>query len=158
MDEAASDNAEGARLPEGHGKEHDRLRVTEIFFSLQGESSHQGLPCAFVRLTGCNLRCRWCDTVPPSYMVHDHVWHAAFPEYRDLKKLLRERFPDLEKGMSPKTFVRACLVCLESHLGRQLTLDDFPEAPTNSSLRFGYLLSQRRGLTHRLWSLMVRRP
>jgi 7-carboxy-7-deazaguanine synthase len=62
MDEAASDNAEGARLPEGHGKEHDRLRVTEIFFSLQGESSHQGLPCAFVRLTGCNLRCRWCDT------------------------------------------------------------------------------------------------
>lgn len=50
------------RLPEGHGKEPDRLRVTEIFYSLQGESSHQGLPCAFVRLTGCNLRCRWCDT------------------------------------------------------------------------------------------------
>lgn len=38
------------------------LRVTEIFFSIQGESSHAGLPCAFVRLTGCNLRCTWCDT------------------------------------------------------------------------------------------------
>lgn len=38
------------------------LRVTEIFFSIQGESSHAGRPCAFVRLTGCNLRCRWCDS------------------------------------------------------------------------------------------------
>ncbi len=38
------------------------LQITEIFHSIQGESSHAGLPCVFVRLTGCNLRCRWCDT------------------------------------------------------------------------------------------------
>ncbi|HEX9407784.1 MAG TPA: 7-carboxy-7-deazaguanine synthase QueE [Thermoanaerobaculia bacterium] len=38
------------------------LRVTEIFHSIQGESTHAGRPCAFVRLTGCNLRCRWCDS------------------------------------------------------------------------------------------------
>ena len=38
------------------------LRVTEIFLSLQGESSRAGLPTAFVRLTGCPLRCVWCDT------------------------------------------------------------------------------------------------
>jgi 7-carboxy-7-deazaguanine synthase len=39
-----------------------RLRITEIFFSLQGESTRVGLPTVFVRLTGCPLRCVWCDT------------------------------------------------------------------------------------------------
>ena len=38
------------------------MQVTEIFHSLQGESSRVGLPCTFVRLTACNLRCHWCDT------------------------------------------------------------------------------------------------
>src|SRR6185295_15396416 len=38
------------------------MRITEIFFSIQGESSHAGKPCVFVRLTGCSLRCVWCDT------------------------------------------------------------------------------------------------
>jgi len=38
------------------------LRITEIFLSIQGESSHAGRPCAFVRLTGCPMRCTWCDS------------------------------------------------------------------------------------------------
>lgn len=38
------------------------LRVTEIFRSIQGESTHAGRPCTFVRLTGCPLRCVWCDS------------------------------------------------------------------------------------------------
>lgn len=41
--------------------------ITEIFRSIQGESSHAGRPCVFVRLTGCNLRCRWCDTAYAFY-------------------------------------------------------------------------------------------
>ena len=43
------------------------MRVTEIFFSIQGESTHAGQPCIFVRLTGCPLRCTWCDT---AYAFH----------------------------------------------------------------------------------------
>jgi 7-carboxy-7-deazaguanine synthase len=38
------------------------LKVNEIFYSIQGESSYAGFPCVFVRLTGCNLRCSYCDT------------------------------------------------------------------------------------------------
>ncbi|HJN75120.1 MAG TPA: radical SAM protein [Myxococcota bacterium] len=40
----------------------ERLRVSEIYTSVQGESTHAGRPCVFVRLTGCNLRCSWCDS------------------------------------------------------------------------------------------------
>lgn len=38
------------------------MQITEIYRSIQGESSYTGLPCVFVRLTGCNLRCSWCDS------------------------------------------------------------------------------------------------
>ena len=38
------------------------LRISEIFHSIQGESTRVGLPTVFVRLTGCPLRCHWCDT------------------------------------------------------------------------------------------------
>jgi 7-carboxy-7-deazaguanine synthase len=39
-----------------------KLKINEIFYSIQGESLYAGLPCIFVRLTGCNLRCAYCDT------------------------------------------------------------------------------------------------
>jgi len=45
------------------GEEAERfLRITEIFHSIQGESTWAGVPCTFIRLTGCPLRCTWCDT------------------------------------------------------------------------------------------------
>jgi 7-carboxy-7-deazaguanine synthase len=45
----------------------DTLVVHEIYASIQGESTFAGLPCTFVRLTGCNLRCVWCDTAQAFY-------------------------------------------------------------------------------------------
>ena len=47
--------------------ESKMLKVNEIYLSVQGESSYTGLPCVFVRLTGCNLRCIWCDTAYAFY-------------------------------------------------------------------------------------------
>lgn len=38
------------------------LKISEIFLSIQGESTYAGLPCVFIRLAGCNLQCSWCDT------------------------------------------------------------------------------------------------
>ena len=46
------------------------MRVTEIFYSIQGESTYAGLPCTFVRLTGCPLRCTWCDS---EYTFHGGI-------------------------------------------------------------------------------------
>src|SRR2546421_12896787 len=44
------------------------LTINEIFHSIQGESTHAGRPCVFVRLTACDLRCSWCDT---AYAFHE---------------------------------------------------------------------------------------
>src|SRR5690554_3925360 len=51
----------------------ERLRLTEIFLSLQGESRSIGWPTVFVRLTGCPLRCQYCDT---AYAFHGGEWWA----------------------------------------------------------------------------------
>jgi 7-carboxy-7-deazaguanine synthase len=49
------------------------MLITEIFKSIQGEGTRAGLPCIFVRLTGCNLRCTWCDT---AYAFHGGTRHT----------------------------------------------------------------------------------
>ena len=49
----------------------ERLLVNEIFYSIQGESTFAGLPCVLVRTTGCQMRCRWCDT---TYSFYQGKW------------------------------------------------------------------------------------
>lgn len=55
------------------GRSAERLRITEIFHSLQGEADAVGWPTVFVRLTGCPLRCTWCDT---TYSFHGGAWRG----------------------------------------------------------------------------------
>lgn len=61
----------------------ERLRITEIFFSLQGETRTVGLPTVFVRLTGCPLRCQYCDT---SYAFQGGKWRTIDEILFEVKK------------------------------------------------------------------------
>jgi len=78
------------------------MQITEIYKSIQGESTHAGLPCVFVRLTGCNLRCAWCDseytfsgghrmTVEEIVEEVEHLSHSGLVEITGGEPLLQER-------------------------------------------------------------------
>lgn len=58
------------------------LKVNEIYFSIQGESSKAGLPCVFVRLTYCNLRCTYCDTEYAFYEGKDYTIEQILAEVK----------------------------------------------------------------------------
>lgn len=85
------------------------LRVTEIYKSIQGEGSHAGYPCVFVRLTGCNLRCTWCDTEygynGGSDMTIDEVLNKVselkcnLVEITGGEPLLQEQTPELARAL-----------------------------------------------------------
>jgi 7-carboxy-7-deazaguanine synthase len=62
------------------------MQITEIYKSLQGESTYAGLPCIFVRLTGCNLRCSWCDS--------EYTFHGG-------RKMTTEEILDEVSGFRP---------------------------------------------------------
>ena len=62
------------------------MQITEIYKSLQGESTYAGLPCVFVRLTGCNLRCSWCDS--------EYTFHGG-------RKMTAEQILDDVSRLSP---------------------------------------------------------
>jgi len=60
-----------------------RLKITEIFYSLQGEARNVGLPTVFVRLTGCPLRCSYCDT---AYAFSGGEWIAMASIIDEIKR------------------------------------------------------------------------
>lgn len=62
------------------------MQITEIYKSLQGESTYAGLPCVFIRLTGCNLRCTWCDS--------EYTFQGG-------RKMTAEQVLDEVNGLSP---------------------------------------------------------
>jgi 7-carboxy-7-deazaguanine synthase len=82
----------------------DTLVIHEIYVSVQGESSFAGLPCTFVRTTGCNLRCTWCDTPQAFYggkrMRRDEVLTTALATGTDLVELTGGE-PLLQPGVRP---------------------------------------------------------
>lgn len=85
------------------GKE-DTLVIHEIYASIQGESTFAGLPCTFVRTTGCNLRCSWCDTTQAFYggtrMTRADVLARALATGTDLVELTGGE-PLLQPGVFP---------------------------------------------------------
>jgi 7-carboxy-7-deazaguanine synthase len=82
----------------------DSLVIHEIYASIQGESTFAGLPCTFVRTTGCNLRCSWCDTTQAFYggtrMTRAEVLERALATGTDLVELTGGE-PLLQPGVLP---------------------------------------------------------
>ena len=86
--------------------------ITEIFKSIQGESSFAGLPCSFIRTTGCNLRCVWCDTQYAFYggknMTIDEILAEIEPHGCNLveitggEPMMQEEIPRLSSKLLEK--------------------------------------------------------
>ena len=83
---------------------NDQLLITEIFYSLQGETSLSGIPFIFIRLTGCNLRCSYCDSVysfKGGKRLHFNEVLAEVKKYKTRHVLLTGGEPLLQRGTVP---------------------------------------------------------
>ncbi len=97
----------------------ETLRIHEIYASIQGESTFAGLPCTFIRTTGCDLRCRWCDT-PEAFdggktMTLDEVLAEGLSHVTDLVEVTGGE-PLLQAGVLP-------LLCQLCDAGRTVLLE-----------------------------------
>lgn len=90
------------------------MRITEIFHSIQGESTYSGLPCVFVRTTGCNLRCVWCDTAYAFYggqemrleeiLARVRGYHCKLVELTGGEPMLQKETPELARRLLQEGF------------------------------------------------------
>lgn len=109
------------------------LKVNEIFKSIQGESTYAGLPCAFVRLAGCNLRCTYCDTNYAYYHGRElsdeeiiskiEEYGVGLVEFTGGEPLLQEETPQLITALLDKGYKvlietngSICIGCLDQRL------------------------------------------
>ena len=109
------------------------IKINEIFKSIQGESTYAGLPCTFVRLAGCNLRCTYCDTNYAYYhgkeISDDEIiakieeYGVKFVEFTGGEPLLQEDTPQLIKTLLDKGYEvlietngSICIGCLDKRL------------------------------------------
>src|SRR5262249_22520261 len=76
---------EAVAIPPGVPSGAARLRINEIYASIQGESSWAGRPCTFVRLTGCALRCVWCDS---THTFHEEEWRPLASVLEEVRALM----------------------------------------------------------------------
>jgi 7-carboxy-7-deazaguanine synthase len=106
------------------------MRVTEIFFSIQGEGTRAGRPCVFVRFTGCDLRCNYCDTAyaftggteaSPAEILAEVARHPCrFVLLTGGEPLLQRELPGLAQALLDRGYE----VAVETH--GQLPLDALP--------------------------------
>ena len=107
------------------------LKINEIYRSIQGESSYAGLPCVFVRLTGCNLHCSWCDTEYAFYEGKSMAVEDVVREVDHFKNNLVEITggePLMQKDVYPlmnRLLEKGYKVMLET--GGSMSLQNVPE-------------------------------
>ena len=107
------------------------LKINEIYYSLQGESTHSGCPCIFIRLTYCNLRCSYCDTEYAFYdgkdmeitdiMIEIKRWDCNLVEVTGGEPLFQDGCIDLLKELVNSNYE----VMLET--GGSLSISDVPK-------------------------------
>lgn len=94
----------------------ERLRLIEIYASVQGESTFAGLPCVFVRLAGCNLRCTWCD----SEFTFTGGEHRSIDDVVD--EVLKSGLPLVEVTGGEPLVHKQCIPLMERLLAKGLTV------------------------------------
>src|SRR5690242_4764684 len=94
------------------------MQITEIYRSIQGESSFAGMPCTFVRLTACNLRCAWCDS---EYTFTGGTKMTAEEVEQEVKRLASSDLVEFTGG-EPMLQERELLPLMERLLAQSYTL------------------------------------